>query len=166
MRDGTDLRFLHWLWLWMQLLIGCQSTLKVGCWSLLYDGCLHGWLVGLGIKRAWRRCGLLLRGLHPAALHRALRSPPQSAIAAMEGDPGDPWVNDPGPLITPVDAGTVPSCNNKPRPSLQELMSAIKKKPHGASPEEMNRCHVLLHNIECNFTNFWKIPGLIAFTER
>merc|ERR1712038_1244457 len=28
----------------------------------------------------------------------------QSAIAAMEGDPGDPWVNDPGPLITPVDA--------------------------------------------------------------
>ena len=72
----------------------------------------------------------------------------------MEGDPGDPWVNDPGPLITPVDAGTVPSCNNKPRPSLQELMSAIKKKTHGASPEEMNRCHVLLHNIECNFTNF------------
>jgi len=33
----------------------------------------------------------------------------QSAIAAMEvagtrGDPGDPWTNDPGPLITPVDA--------------------------------------------------------------
>ena len=28
-------------------------------------------------------------------------------VAGTRGDPGDPWTNDPGPLITPVDAGAV-----------------------------------------------------------
>ena len=28
-------------------------------------------------------------------------------VAAGQGEPRDPWTNDPGPLITPVDAGAV-----------------------------------------------------------
>ena len=28
-------------------------------------------------------------------------------VAGTQEDPGDPWTNDPGPLITPVDAGAV-----------------------------------------------------------
>ena len=32
-------------------------------------------------------------------------------VAGTRGDPGDPWTNDPGPLITPVDAGAVYSAS-------------------------------------------------------
>ena len=72
-----------------------------------------GWSSWPGIKRVWRRCGsLLLQEVEdPRPPPSTLRSPPQSAITAMEvaagqGEPRDPWTNDPGPLITPVDAGT------------------------------------------------------------
>ena len=64
-------------------------------------------------------------------------------VAGTRGDPGDPWTNDPGPLITPVDAGAVyssPSFDHQamfaiPQKWSQSENLALEISPLGLSRE-------------------------------
>ena len=60
-------------------------------------------------------------------------------VAGQGEPPGDPWTNDPGPLITPVDAGTAPPARldlNRIAVEASNGNPAIKISPWGLSRAE------------------------------
>ena len=72
------------------------SPRQSGFWCHAYAGCFHGWLVWLGIKRAWRRCGLLwvLGGRGPPPPSTQLSSIAATVVGHHSHGGGRAW----GPL--------------------------------------------------------------------